>query len=154
MKTQDFAKKLTLLGVFLRNLEIKSNNEEPSIPKKATVCNSVYVGQELLQLPFDYQFSGFGRHGVISSDLCADYDDIPHYRVSRRHLEKESMGHVTRVANFLSSFVDHELAQTAQLLWNEGAFLDETEKLKANDIRTAILTQAPGIVLQSARFGS
>ena len=143
MKTQDFAEKLVLLRVFLGNLEIKSNNEKPSIPKKATVCNSVYVGQELLQLPFDYQFSGFGRYGVISSDLCADYDDMRHYRISRTHLEKDSRGRVIKVANFLSSFVDNELAQTAQLLWNEGAFLNETEKLKANDIRTTILTQGP-----------
>jgi len=140
MHVQNFAKKIALLQAFLGNFKIRSNNEKLSMPKKATICNSVYLAQELLELPFGYQFTGFGRNGVVSSDLCADYDDAQFYKIS--HTKKDGTNdQVIKAAHLLSNFTDDELAEVAQLLWNEGVFLSEDEKIKANEIRATLLKQ-------------
>ena len=131
--------RLALTKLFLENYKIKNAENSVMIPEEATICNSIYIGQELLNLPLNYKFHTFGRNGVISLDVCIDYEEVLNHKVHDHRNEKE-IQQTIKVAKYLSNFTDEELADVAQLLWNDGAYFDENKKRKANEIRTNLIT--------------
>ena len=131
--------RLALTKLFLENYKIKNGEVSVFIPDEATICNGIYIGQEILNLPLNYKFHTFGRNGVISLDVCTDYEEILNNKVPDYRNEKE-IQQTIKVAKHLSDFTNEELADVAQLLWSGGAYFDENKKRKTNEIRRKLIT--------------
>ena len=132
--------RLALTKLFLENYKIKNAENSVMIPEEATICNSIYIGQELLNLPLSYKnFRSFGRNGVISPDVCMDYEEVLNHKVHDYRNEKE-IQQTIKVAKHLSNFTDEGLADVAQLIWNGGVYFDENKKRKTNEIKNKLIT--------------
>ena len=130
---------LALTKLFLENYKIKNGEDSVMIPKEATICNSIYIGQRMFDLPLNYRFHSFGRNGVISPDICVEHGELLNRKVHNLP-NKEEVEKTIRVAKNLSNFTDEELADVAQLLWNDGGYLDENKKRKTRELLSKIVT--------------
>jgi hypothetical protein len=110
---------------------------------RRSVSNSIYLGQEMLGLPKNYDdFIGFGKLGVSSYQLHIDYSIIKY-----NSIELSSSGEVwnsvpeqfREVGEGLSRLSGEELRLVTCLLWYNGMILNEEEKEQARAIKERML---------------